>query len=499
MIICHPQKMIFLKTKQVGGTSFEIALSKFCGPDCVITPISTDDEETRAALGFRGSQNFANTTWPDGTQTQGHFNNHISAKNAHALIPAEIWNNYKIVSIVRDPFDAMVSQFYWIKRLHPNEMDFGKFTYIHRRYLMENNDIAPLDGPLSPDVFLRYEHLEEDITALGIDGLLETFKDIKCKSNLRASKSSTKEIYQQFPDAADIVARQCPDEIAKFGYASPLPPKARFTSSETPNKTDFIFTLSAGRSGTSWMSKFLGENLDTRSVHEPLGLDDFGTQMPEISTMRTFNDVGMERSVRDFWNRKLSSLNAPYAESNHTLGKCGLIEALAESDMADRTTIVVLRRDLVKQCVSYINRNDFSNIGLVWQFYLSPQYRNNIVKGTPFMQLGPVGYAIWYCFEMEARYAYYLMKYADRLNFVEVKLEEITKPDGAREFLRSLGQDSDPILPEKANANKIQSQPALEEEVRTFMDRQEFDAYALAAGYLKAERDLSKPPFVFAA
>jgi len=39
MIICPPLKLIFIKTKKVGGTSSEIALSSFCDDDSIITPI----------------------------------------------------------------------------------------------------------------------------------------------------------------------------------------------------------------------------------------------------------------------------------------------------------------------------------------------------------------------------------------------------------------------------------------------------------------------------
>jgi hypothetical protein len=58
MIVCHERKIIFVKTKKVGGTSFEIALSKFCGPNCIITPITPADEDLRKSLGFRGAQNY---------------------------------------------------------------------------------------------------------------------------------------------------------------------------------------------------------------------------------------------------------------------------------------------------------------------------------------------------------------------------------------------------------------------------------------------------------
>ncbi len=58
MIVSHKHKFIFLKTNKTAGTSIEIALSKFCGEDDIITRISPKDEQTRRDLGYRGAQNF---------------------------------------------------------------------------------------------------------------------------------------------------------------------------------------------------------------------------------------------------------------------------------------------------------------------------------------------------------------------------------------------------------------------------------------------------------
>ncbi|PCJ07627.1 MAG: hypothetical protein COB16_10450 [Rhodobacteraceae bacterium] len=221
--------------------------------------------------------------------------------------------------------------------------------------------------------------------------------------------------------------------------------------------------------------------------------------MPAIRTLRGFNDHGMDRVVRDFWDRKFDSLKAPYAETNHTLAKCGLVEALANSDLANRTTLIVLRRDLAKQCVSYIMRNDFTNITLDWQWYLNPKYRNLIVNPVAFQNLGQIGTALWYCCEMETRQAYYLQKYAGQLSFVEARLEQIATPEGAATLLQALGHTGPVTLPPRSNANTAAAPPELLTEVRRLLDQLPFDPHKIAAKYLAAGRDLARPPMTRAA
>ena len=128
------------------------------------------------------------------------------------------------------------------------------------------------------------------------------------------------------------------------------------------------FTITAGRTGSAWLASFLSLNLQIEEVHEPLGINDFVEKMLDIRTMRNFNNFGNNDFVQNFWNKKFKTIpGGVYAETNHTLSKCGLVENIMLHDRSDATTLIVLRRDIVKQCVSYVVRNNFCNITIGWQ------------------------------------------------------------------------------------------------------------------------------------
>jgi len=251
-----------------------------------------------------------------------------------------------------------------------------------------------------------------------------------------------------------------------------------------------IFTITAGRTGTAWLTSFIKDNSSFLSIHEYVGIDDFGSRMPDIRTMRTFNDIGLTDHVIKFWDRKFESFQKiqNYAEFNHTLGKCGLIEYMAKyTELGKEVDIILLKRDnRVKQAISYLTRSDFLHVTIHWQWYLSYNYKRKILNPKPFLNHGVVGITFWYIFEMEARQEYYKMIYGDRFNFIEAKLEDITKPVGAGLLAKALKINKDINLPSRENTNLLDPSPEMIKLATSFGSMCNIDPKSIAKTFIES-------------
>jgi len=256
--------------------------------------------------------------------------------------------------------------------------------------------------------------------------------------------------------------------------------------------THYVFTMTAGRTGTDWLAKLFATNLNCVAKHEYRAFGDFGVRTQDVGLMHMFNQLGNTDEVRDFWRRKFSLIpETPlYVEANHALAKCGLIENLDMLPEGSHVSIITLRRDWLRQAMSYLNRHDFANYSTVWLWYLDSNYQNNIVSPTPFANLAVIGHILWYMAEVEARQAYYRQLYADRYRFIDLTLEDMATPVGAHKLLALFGHEGTVMLPEVANANLNSQSPNNEDQIEALIERVKFDPETLAQNYIEAGRRL---------
>ena len=238
MIISHKHKLIFLKPRKVAGTSFEIALSKFLGKTDVITPITPSDETVRRELGFYGKQNylypFSQLTLKQKAKAvlkmrlpEKYFN-HMSAKACRGRLGAETWQNFRKLSIVRCPWDAAISRFYWANGKDADLAGFTVYFLENPQFLSANRAQYLIDGECCVDIALRFEHFQEDIGSLekelpSLHGLWEVFSGLGAKSGFRPSSiPDIAEVYRQHPSVDALIRQLNEFEISQYEYSMDL-------------------------------------------------------------------------------------------------------------------------------------------------------------------------------------------------------------------------------------------------------------------------------------
>ncbi len=241
MIVLHKEKIIVLKARKVGGTSFEIALSKYAEKDSVITPITKDDEKLRKSLGYHISQNYKYKpeelkkmsfktiiSMSFNRKKRLKFYNHIPAYLAKQRLGNNIWNSYKKIAIIRNPFDYMVSSFFWEMQTKKKKTDlrFQEYVLNRKDKILANEKIYKIDNVNIIDYMIRYDHLENDILNLEneyqtLSGLSKTFQNISAKGKYRPRKATAKEMFAQAPDALDYIYKICKEDIKKYNFKIP--------------------------------------------------------------------------------------------------------------------------------------------------------------------------------------------------------------------------------------------------------------------------------------
>lgn len=210
MIVCHKYKFIFLKTSKTAGSSIEMALSRFCGPEDIITPLSEEEDSLRVQQGGVAPQNYLeyafrykpSQIWKFISRGKPfrRYYNHIPARKLKRRLGKEIWDNYYKFCVVRNPWDRVISQYYWRLREEDEPMSIDEFLDSrHINSLIRKGiGVYTIDGKIAVDKICRYEnlgqHLEEVRDTLGLP---EPISLPQAKSTFRKDKRHYSEVLSE--------------------------------------------------------------------------------------------------------------------------------------------------------------------------------------------------------------------------------------------------------------------------------------------------------------
>jgi len=227
MIISHKHKFIFIKTRKTAGTTAEIALSKICGPDDIITPVSGPDEAARQEIAGRGAQNykiglkqyrFSDLIPILRKQRLLQYYNHITAEEIYRFIGPEIWNSYYKFTIERNPFDKAVSFYYWRKADKENMplIDFFRSPVFKR---LGGAEVYSLNGEIAVDKVYKFEEMStiySDLSdKLNLSEALE-IPEYRAKGNFR-KKRDYRELYDA--ESKAYIEEHFAKELALLDYS----------------------------------------------------------------------------------------------------------------------------------------------------------------------------------------------------------------------------------------------------------------------------------------
>lgn len=227
MIISHKHRFIFVKTRKTAGTSLEIALSKFCGEEDIITPIMPKDEVLRSELGFRGPQNYSINykclspkVWKKLLQRRRKFisfYNHIKAEKIREQISVDEWNNYFKFCIERNPWDKVVSHYYWQCQsdIKPSLSEFIKDRASKGK--ISDFELYSIDNKIAVNKVYMYQDLKAAIQDLtSVLDLDEPLTLPRAKSEFRAQKSHYRDLLSL--DDKNMISQLFSREIEAFGF-----------------------------------------------------------------------------------------------------------------------------------------------------------------------------------------------------------------------------------------------------------------------------------------
>lgn len=214
MIISHGRRYIFVHAPKTGGTSLALALEARAMKDDLMLGDTPKAIKRRRRL--------------KDVQAAGRLWKHSTLRDIDGLVTPDQMHDYFVFMLVRNPWDRIVSYYHWLRTQgfdHPavrlaKSSDFASFlkapeTQASFRASPFASYVTDIHGQECADLFIRLEHLEQDLQAL------ETYLGFPLHPLPHENRSMRGDDFRNLytNELAEIVAECCAEDIARFGYS----------------------------------------------------------------------------------------------------------------------------------------------------------------------------------------------------------------------------------------------------------------------------------------
>jgi hypothetical protein len=224
MLVSHRHRFIYTKTFKTGGTSVECFLEQFCvtDPERQFTEESEELVSEMGIVGFRGAKRPSDCK----------YWSHMPATAIKSAVGDKTWNEYFKFCVIRNPFEKLISAFYFSQHLMHGAVEFeniqeeaSKFESwlkLHWRRYVDRDKYLMLDR-FCLDAVVRYETLTRDLREvcrrLGIDNDASSVPGLK--TNIRPPGAKASDLYSE--KSREIIEEAFRFELDYFGYSFPAP------------------------------------------------------------------------------------------------------------------------------------------------------------------------------------------------------------------------------------------------------------------------------------
>lgn len=213
MIISTRRRYIFVHIPKTGGTSLALALEARAAADDILIGDTPKAQRRRGRL--------------KGLQAAGRLWKHSTLADIEGLLPPEQMAQMKVICMVRNPWDRLVSYYHWLQeqtfdheavRLAQALSFSGFLNHPHTQasflqWPFERH-VTLANGAKRGDFFVRLEDFQRDIAAF--EAHLGFAIELP-KANVSRRRRDYRSYYSETD--SELVGRLCAEDIARFGYA----------------------------------------------------------------------------------------------------------------------------------------------------------------------------------------------------------------------------------------------------------------------------------------
>lgn len=218
MLISHRKKFIYTKTVKTAGTSVESYFEKYCMPE-------GEWQFTEARKQYVSDAGIIGARGPDTSSSDWY--NHMPASEIRDKIGSDHWDNYFKFCVVRNPFEKLVSLYFFNQdkgilgvedKGHPVD---GFRQWISKGVPVPDRRQYSNNGVVCMDYVIKYENLANGIQSvcdhLGLQFEPQNIPTLK--SGIRDRSIETRDFYSE--EIMQMVCKAYEFELKAFAYSFP--------------------------------------------------------------------------------------------------------------------------------------------------------------------------------------------------------------------------------------------------------------------------------------